>query len=84
MKIDPSTTSTNLDYGHNPDDGSGDNQQNKKQDDKKYSPALPHDYSDVARSKRLAARKARKKKRKIAERRARRNKSKDDKPSTTD
>ena len=77
MKIDPSTTSTNLDYGHNPDDGSGDNQQNKKQDDKKYNPVLPHDHSNIDRSKKLAARKARKKKRKIAERRARRNKDED-------
>ncbi|MET4692371.1 hypothetical protein [Endozoicomonas lisbonensis] len=77
MKIDPSTTSTNLDYGHNSDDGSGENQQNKKQDDKPYNPVLPHDHADVTRSKKLAARKARKKKRKIAERRARRKKSED-------
>ena len=72
MKIDPSNTSTNLDYGHNPDDGSGEKQQHKKQDDKQYNPVLPHDHSDVIRSKKLAARKARKKRRKIAERRARR------------
>ena len=34
MKIDPSTTSTNLDFGHNSDDESGEDQQNKKQDDR--------------------------------------------------
>ena len=79
MKIDPSTTSTNLDYGHNSEDedGSGDHRQNKQKNDEEYRPILPHDEKDLAHSKKLAARKARKKKRKIAERRARQKKDDD-------
>ena len=73
MKIDPSTISTNLDYGHSSDQDSEGNQQQRKRSDADYSPILPHDDYDQesANAKRLAARKARKKKRKIAERKAR-------------
>lgn len=71
MKIDPSTISTNLDYGHNSDQDSEGSQQQRKRSDKEYSPILPHDDQESASAKRLAARKARKKKRKIAERKAR-------------
>lgn len=71
MKIDPSTTSTNLDYGHNSDDGSNEDRQNKQQNSDEYQPILPHDDVEPARSKKLTSRKARKKKRKIAERKAR-------------
>ena len=77
MKIDPSTTSTNLDYGHSSDDGSNEDSQNKQQKSDEYHPILPHDEADLSRSKKLAARKARKKKRKIAERRARQKKDED-------
>ncbi|AMO54373.1 hypothetical protein GZ77_22675 [Endozoicomonas montiporae] len=77
MKIDPSTTSTNLDYGQSSDDGSGEDQQNKKQGDKTYQPVLPHDRSERSNDKRLAARKARKKKRKIIERKTKKKKDQD-------
>ena len=76
MKIDPSTTSTNLNYGSNPDDGS--DEQNSKKGEKDYNPVLPRERHGQSPKRKLANRKTRKKKRKLAERRARQNKHKDD------
>lgn len=88
FRIDPSTTSTHLDYGQNSDSGSqhqGDGSSNKDQQSKTYLGHQSDTLEDDA--PRLKARKTRKKKtkkktkkkRKIAERNARQNR--DDNPS---
>lgn len=79
FRIDPSTTSTHLDYGENPDTGSrqqGGDSSNRDQPSKTYLEHHPDTEDDDA--PKLKARKARKKKRKIAERRTRQNKKGDD------
>ena len=71
FRIDP-TSQTHLDYGENPDQDSGqqgDGSSNKDQQSKTYLPHQP-EYQDEE-APRLKARKARKKKKKIAERNAR-------------
>ena len=72
FRIDPSTTSTNLDYGENPnrDTGQqGDGSSNKDQQSKTYLDNQPDHQDDDA--PKVKSRKARKKKKKIAERNAR-------------
>ena len=72
FRIDPSTASTNLDYGENPnrDKGQqGDGSSNKDQQSKTYLDHQPEQSDDDA--PRLKTRKARKKKKKIAERNTR-------------
>ena len=78
FRIDPSTTSTHLDYGQNPDSDSQQQEggsSNKDQQSKTYLGHQSETPEDDA--PRLKARKARKKKtkkkRKIAERNARQN-----------
>lgn len=70
MKIDPSS-SAHLDYGHSPEDGSGENKQDPHKKGKNYQPIIPNDERDKSCLKKLTARKARKKKKRISERRAR-------------
>ena len=75
FRIDPSTTSTHLDYGENPNKDSrqqGDGSSNKDQQSKTY---LGHQSEsqdeDAPRLKNRKARKKKKKKKKIAERNTR-------------
>ncbi|MGI9277402.1 MAG: hypothetical protein ACR2PT_21465 [Endozoicomonas sp.] len=76
MKIDPTTTSTNLDYGENPDHGSSEQREGSSRNRQEYQPIIPHDADDSSNSRQLKSRKASKKRkrltpRKIAERRTR-------------
>ena len=71
FRIDP-TSSAHLDYGENPNrdfDQQGDGSSNKDQQSKTYLDHQPEHQDDDA--PRLKARKARKKRKKIAERNAR-------------
>lgn len=73
-----STSSAHLDYGEDPDRGSnqqGDGSSDKDQQSKTYLDHQPEHQDDDA--PRLKARKARKKKKKIAERNARRDSNHD-------
>lgn len=82
FRIDPSTTSTHLDYGQNPDSGSqqhGDGSSSKDQQSKTYLDHQPEPLeNDAPRLKTRKTRKKAKKKRKIAERNARQNQSDSD------
>ena len=76
VKINPSTTSTALDYGENPDKSSRDQGSGSQQGDDEYTPIVPHDdggneAARKLRSRKAAKKKERKKRRKIAERKAR-------------
>ena len=79
FRIDPSSTSTNLDYGENPnrDKGQqGDGSSNKDQQSKTYLDHHPEHQDDDAPP--LKNRKTRKKKKKIAERNTRQDSNEDD------
>lgn len=72
FRIDPSTTSTNPDYGENPNRDTGqqeDGSSNKDQQSKTYINHQPEHLNDDAPP--LKKRKARKKKKSIAERNTR-------------
>ncbi|WP_062270231.1 hypothetical protein [Endozoicomonas arenosclerae] len=78
MKINPSSTSTALDYGENPNKSSGDQGKGAQQGDDEYQPIVPHEEGGPESARNLRSRKASKKRkkkrskaRKLAERRAR-------------
>lgn len=78
MKINPSSEA-HLDCGHDSTNDSRDNQQDQNKKGKNYQLIIPHDERDPSRLKKLAARKARRKKKKIVERKARKKQKEDDK-----
>ena len=82
MKIDPSSTSTTLDYGENPNKDSGEQDKGTGSDSDGYQPIVPHDEGSREAERKLRERKARKKKekrkkRKLAERKTRQEKDQD-------
>lgn len=79
FRIDPSTTSTHLDYGENPDSSSGKQESRPEVQGQSQKPYLEHNAGKPESETRLKFRRARKKKRiekkkrKLAERQARKN-----------
>ena len=82
LRIDPSTTSTHLDYGENPNRDSRQQDQNARNQDQESKTYLDHESSGAHQDDtRLKSRKARKKKdrkkKKIAERQTKQNREDD-------
>ncbi|WP_252177658.1 hypothetical protein [Endozoicomonas sp. 4G] len=77
MKINPSSTSTALDYGENPNKSSGDQSKSAEQAGDEYQPIVPQKERGQESGRNLRSRKASKKRnkkrgaRKLSERRAR-------------
>ncbi|WP_422136164.1 MULTISPECIES: hypothetical protein [unclassified Endozoicomonas] len=77
MKINPSSTSTALDYGENPNKSSGDQGEGSQQGGDEYQPKVPQKERGLNSARNLRSRKASKKRnkkrgaRKLSERRAR-------------
>ncbi|WP_257276220.1 MULTISPECIES: hypothetical protein [unclassified Endozoicomonas] len=77
MKINPSSTSTALDYGENPNKSSGDQGEGSQQGGDEYQPKVPQNEQGLESARNLRSRKASKKRqkkrgaRKLSERRAR-------------
>ena len=85
IRIDPSTTSTHLDYGENPDTSSRQQGGQSKDQEKDQKPYLEHHNQKNETDTQLKFRKARKKriekkKRKLAERQTRQNSENQDQP----
>ncbi len=76
IRIDPSTTTTHLDYGENSDDGSGQQKGDARNREDNQKPYLDHHAEGSGTETRLKSRKTKKKKkekknRRIAERNTR-------------
>ena len=92
MKINPSSTSTALDYGENPNKSSDDQGKGTQQGEDEYQPKVPHEEEGGPESARnLRSRKTTKKSKKkrskspkLAERRARQKKEEEEEQEDED
>ncbi|MGI9282983.1 MAG: hypothetical protein ACR2PX_25590 [Endozoicomonas sp.] len=91
MKINPSSTSTALDYGENPNKSSDDQGKGTQQGEDEYQPIVPHEEGGPESARNLRSRKTtkkskkkRSKSRKLTERRARQKKEEEEEQEDED